>query len=103
MHDYKLMEDDNTTLLFNSCFVDDEDIEYANKHSFNVLYTETRCTDTFSLIKKFIDLGYTLNIIEKPMKCGNLVLDPKLYAKLIHPDNLRLATDEFNEGENKNE
>ena len=46
-----------------------------------------------------MDLGYTLNVIEKPMKCGNLVLDPKLYAKLIHPNNLRLATDEFNEGE----
>ena len=39
MHDYKLMKEDNTTLLFNSSFVDDEDIEYANKHSFNVLYT----------------------------------------------------------------
>lgn len=99
MHDYKLMKNDNTTLLFNSCFVDYEDIEYAYKRRFNILYTETSCCDTFSLIKKFIDLGYTLNIIEKPMKCGNLVLDPKLYAKLIHPDNLRLATDEFNEGE----
>ena len=37
------------------------------------------------------------------MKCGNLELDPKLYAKFIHSDNLRLATDEFNGGQNKDE
>lgn len=103
MHDYKLMKDDNTTLLFNSCFVDDEDIEYANKHRFNVLYTETRCTDTFALIKKFTDLGYTMRIIEKPVKEGNLVLDPKLYAKFIHPDSLRNTACEFNKGESKDE
>lgn len=47
MHDYKLMKNDNTTLLFNSCFVDDEDIEYAYKHRTNVLYTYIICTDTF--------------------------------------------------------
>ena len=41
------MKNDNTTLLFNSCFVDDEDIEYAYKHRINVLYTYTICTNTF--------------------------------------------------------
>ena len=88
MHDYKLMENDNTTLLFNSCFVDDEDIEYAYKHRFNVLYTDTRCTDTFVLIKKFLDLGYTMEIIEKKQVApGNIELDSILYAKFIHSDN----------------
>ena len=83
MHDYKPMKEDNTTLLFNSCFVDDEDIEYAYKHRFNILYTETCCTNTFTLIKKFTDHGYTLDIVEKPVKEGNLTLEPKLYAKFI--------------------
>lgn len=87
MHDYKLMKEDNTTLLFNSCFVDDEDIEYAYEHRFNILYTETSCCDTFKLIKKLMDLGYTLQVIEKPNIWQGLKLASKLYAKFIHPDN----------------
>ena len=88
MHDYKLMKEDNTTLLFNSCFVDDEDIEYANKHRFNILYTETSCCDTFKLIKKLMDLGYTLEVIEKEQFSfdGRIKLNPTLHAKFIHPD-----------------
>ena len=88
MHDYKLMKNDNTTLLFNSCFVDDEDIEYAYKHRFNILYTETSCCDTFKLIKKLMDLGYTLEVIEKEQFSfdGRIKLNPILYAKFIHPD-----------------
>ena len=88
MHDYKLMKEDNTTLLFNSCFVDDEDIEYAYKHRFNILYTETSCCDTFKLIKKLMDLGYTLEVIEKEQFSfdGRIKLNPILYAKFIHPD-----------------
>ena len=88
MHDYKLMKEDNTTLLFNSCFVDDEDIEYAYKHRFNILYTETSCCDTFKLIKKLMDLGYTLEVIEKEQFSfdGRIKLNPMLHAKFIHPD-----------------
>ena len=88
MHDYKLMKEDNTTLLFNSCFVDDEDIEYAYKHRFNILYTETSCCDTFKLIKKLMDLGYTLEVIEKEQFSfdGRIKLNPTLHAKFIHPD-----------------
>ena len=88
MHNYKLMEEDNTTLLFNSCFVDDEDIEYAYKHRFNILYTETSCCDTFKLIKKLMDLGYTLEVIEKEQFSfdGRIKLNPMLHAKFIHPD-----------------
>ena len=88
MHNYKLMEEDNTTLLFNSCFVDDEDIEYAYKHRFNILYTETSCCDTFKLIKKLMDLGYTLEVIEKEQFSfdGRIKLNPISHAKFIHPD-----------------
>ena len=87
MHDYKLMKEDNTTLLFNSCFVDDEDIEYAYKHRFNILYTETSCCDTFKLINKLMSLGYTLEVIEKPVTWQGLKFNPLLHAKFIHPDN----------------
>ena len=97
MHDYKLMEDDNTTLLFNSCFVDDEDIEYAYKHRFDILYTETSACDTFKLIKKLMDLGYTLEVIEKPVTYQGLQLDPKLYAKFIHPDNSNINITDIEE------
>ena len=90
MHDYKLMKNDNTTLLFNNCFVDDEDIEYAYKHRFNILYTETSCCDTFKLIKKLMDLGYTLEVIEKEQFSfdGRIKLNPMLHAKFIHPENV---------------
>ena len=88
MHDYKLMKEDNTTLLFNTCFVDDEDIEYAYKHRFNILYTETSCCDTFKLINRLTNLGYTLEVIEKEQFSfdGRIKLNPTLHAKFIHPD-----------------
>lgn len=88
MHDYRLMKEDNTTLLFDTCFVDDEDIAYAYNHRFNVLYTDTRCTNTFALIKKFLDLGYTMEVIEKRQTAPDgIKLDPLLYAKLVYHDN----------------
>ena len=91
MHDYKLMKEDNTTLLFDSCFVDDEDIRYTYKHRFNILYTETSCCDTFKLIKKLMDLGYTLEVIEKEQFSfdDRIKLNPMLRAKFIHPENVR--------------
>lgn len=88
MHYFNLMKDDNTTLLFTTCFVDDEDIEYAYKHRFNVLYTETRSSNTFALIKKFMDLGYTMEVIEKRQTAPDgIKLDPLFYAKFIYHDN----------------
>jgi hypothetical protein len=84
-HNFGLYDKD--TLLFNSCFVDDEDIEYAVKHKFNVRYTDTGCTDTFNLISKFIDLGYDFKIIKEPYKAPDgLELEPKLIALFIYSD-----------------
>ena len=86
MHNFKLLKDDNTTLLFNSCFIDKEDIQYAVDHRFNILYTETSCTDTFSYISQLLDLGYTLEVIKHPQYAQGLKLDDKLYAKFIYHD-----------------
>ena len=86
MHDFRPGKDDKNTILFNSVFVDDDDIEYAINHKFNVLYTETRCTDTFELISKFLKRGYTLEVIEIENNVGMMKLDPKLYAKFIYHD-----------------
>ena len=84
MHNYKLMEEDNTTLLFNSCFVDDEDIEYAYYHKFSVIYTETKCSNIFDILAKFLDLGYTLEVIKTPQYAPDgTKLSPLLYAKFV--------------------
>ena len=84
-HNFKLYDEE--TLLFNSCFVDDEDIEYAHKHRFNVLYTETRYTDTFSLINRFTKMGYKMEIVEEQHKAPDgIALEPKLYAKFVLTD-----------------
>lgn len=89
-HEYKPCKNDTETLYFSSCFVDDEDIEFADKHRMNVLYTETRCTDTFELISKFIKRGYELEIIECKDPYPDLPIEYaaiKYYAKFIHPEN----------------
>ena len=97
MHNYKLMKEDNTTLLFNSCFVDDEDNEYAYYHKFSVIYTETKCSNIFDIITKFIDLGYTLEIIKKPQYAPDgTKLSPLLYAKFVlHSEQKELPYDPF--------
>lgn len=86
MHNFKLLKDDNTTLLFNSCFIDKEDIQYAVDHRFNILYTETSCTNNFSYISQLLDLGYTLEVINHPQYAKGLKLNDKLYAKFIYHD-----------------
>ena len=86
MHNFQLLKDDNTTLLFNSWFIDKEDIQYAVDHRFNILYTETRCTDTFSYISQLLDLGYTLEVVKHPQYAKGVKLDDKLYAKFIYHD-----------------
>lgn len=86
MHNYQLLKNDNTTLLFNSCFIDKEDIQYAVEHRFNILYTETNCTDTFLYISQLLDLGYTLEVIKHPQYAQGLKLNDKLYAKFIYHD-----------------
>lgn len=90
MHNYTLLKDDKSTLFWNSCFIDDEDIQYAIAHRFNVLYTETSCTDTFKLINKMLRNGYVLEIIEDPRSFisdgKEISLEPALYAKFIYRD-----------------
>ena len=90
MHNYTLLKDDKSTLFWNSCFIDDEDIQYAITHRFNVLYTETSCTNTFKLINKMLRNGYVLEIIEDPRSFisdgKEIPLEPALYAKFIYRD-----------------
>ena len=88
MHNYLPMREDKSTVLWSTCFVDDEDIEYVVTHRFNVLYTETTCTDTFKLINKMLKKGYLLEIIEKEnhfISDGKKIpLEPTLHAKFIY-------------------
>lgn len=101
MHNYKLLKDDNTTLLFNSCFVEEKDIQYALHHRFNILFTETSCTDTFSYISRLLDLGYTLEVVKIPQYVymngiKSLRLNDKLYAKFIYHDINKTKKDDNN-------
>lgn len=88
MHNYKLMED-NETMLVNTCFFDEEDCEYAFKHRFNIKYTEVRntgfATDTMLLQNK----GYEFELKTEPdVAPDGTKLDDKIYAYYTHPDNL---------------
>ena len=49
-YNYKFVKDSYTTLLYNSSFTDEEDINYADKHKFNILFTETNCSNVFKII-----------------------------------------------------
>lgn len=95
MHNFKLLKDDNTTLLFDSCFVDEEDIKYALYHRFNILFTETNCSDSFLLISRLLDCGYTLEVIKHSQYAQGLKIDDKLYAKFIY-HNINETTKEGN-------
>lgn len=89
MHNYKLMED-NETMLVNTCFFDEEDCEYAFKRRFNIKYTEVRNTgfaaDTMLLQNK----GYKFELKTEPdVAPDGTKLEDKIYAYYTHPDNRR--------------
>lgn len=86
-YNYKFVKDSYTTLLYNSSFTDEEDINYADKHKFNVLFTETNCSNVFKIIALFLDKGYTLRVIKRKQFVDGLELEPKLEAWFIHPEN----------------
>lgn len=95
MHNYKLLED-NETLLVNTCFFDEEDAEYAFKHRFNIKYTEVRNTgfaeDTMLLQK----LGYKFNLETEPdVAPDGTKLKDKIYAYYTHPENI-ISNDVYN-------
>ena len=87
MHTYKLM-DDNITLLVNTCFFDEEDIAYANKHRFNIKYTEVRSTGFAEDILKLQNCGYKFELKTEPdFAPDGLKLEDKIYAYFTHSDN----------------
>jgi len=99
MHNYKLLED-NETLFVNSCFLDEDDFEYANKHRFNVEFTETGCGSFAKYILKFQNMGYRYELRTKPdIAPGGIKLDDKIYAYFTHPDNVISEEKEINNDE----
>ena len=87
MHAYKIM-DDSITLLVNTCFFDEEDLAYVNKHRFNVKYTEVRSTGFAEDILKFQNCGYKFELKTEPdFAPDGLRLNDKIYAYFTHPDN----------------
>lgn len=88
MHNYKLLED-NETLLVNTCFFDEEDVEYAFKHRFNIKYTEVRNTGFAKDILELQKLGYKFNLETEPdVAPDGIKLPDKIYAYFIHPENV---------------
>ena len=101
MHNYKLLED-NETLLVNTCFFNEEDAEYAFKHRFNIKYTEVRNTgfaeDTMMLQK----LGYKFSLeTESDVAPDGTKLPDKMYAYFTHPDNMHREGIIYNKNEIK--
>lgn len=87
MHGYKLLED-NETLLVNSCFFDEEDFAYANKHRFNIKYTEVGSSGFAKDILKLQNCGYKFELKTEPdFAPDGLKLEDKIYAYFTHPDN----------------
>lgn len=60
------------TLYYKEC------LEFAKKHCYNVLYTDTTCTSSISVIVAFEKLGYRHEFIEEPVWAGNLQLTPRI-------------------------
>ena len=99
MHPYKL-KDDNITLFVNSCFLDEDDFEYANKHRFNVEFTETNCGSFAEYILKFQNMGYMFELRTKPdIAPGGIKLDDKIYAYFTHPGNINREGIIYNKNE----
>ena len=97
MHAYKLM-DDNITMLVNTCFFDEEDVAYANKHRFNIKYTEVRNTGFAKDILELQKCGYKFELRTEPdFAPGGLRLEDKIYAYFTHPDNIEEHKDTNNE------
>lgn len=86
-YNYKFVKDSYTTLLYNSSFTDKEDINYADKHKFNVLFTKTNCSNVFKIIALFLERGYALKVVKRKQFMEGLELEPKYEALFIHPEN----------------
>lgn len=86
-YNYKFVKDSYITLLYNSSFTDEEDINYADKHKFNVLFTETSCSNVFKIIALFLERGYSLKIVTRKQFMDGLELEPKYEALFVHPEN----------------
>ena len=88
MHNYKLLED-NETILVNTCFFDEEDVEYAVKHRFNIKYTEVRNTGFAEDIMMLQKLWYKFNLETEPdVAPDGTKLEDKIYAYFTHPENV---------------
>lgn len=99
MHNYKLLED-NETLLVNTCFFDEEDVEYAFKHRFNIKYTEVRNTGFAEDIMMLQKLGYKFNLETEPdVAPDGTKLEDKIYAYFTHPENVIFEEKEINDDE----
>lgn len=84
-HDYMIIDD---TMICNTCFLSDEDIEYANHHRLNIKYKEVHCSSFADDLFKLEQLGYKFEMksITNTSPDG-LELPLKLYALFIHKDN----------------
>lgn len=93
---YKIMND-NITLLVNHCFFDEEDLAYADKHRFNVKYTEVRSTGFAKLILQFQNHGYKFSLKTEPdFAPDGLKLEDKICAYFTHPENIDEDKDKAN-------
>ena len=99
MHNYKLLED-NETLLVNNCFFDEEDAEYAFRHRFNIKYTEVRNTGFAEDTMILQNLGYTFSLKTEPdIAPDGTKLKDKIYACYVHPDNINREGIIYNKNE----
>lgn len=101
MHTYKLLED-KETLLVNTCFLDEEDVEYAFKHRFNIKYTEVRNTGFAEDTMILQNMGYKCELkTEQDVAPDGTKLPDKIYAYFTHPDNIHVEGIIYNKNERK--
>ena len=88
MHNYKLMED-NETILVSSTFLDEDDFKYIDKHRFNVKFTETQCGSFAKYVLKFQNMGYKFELRTEPdIAPDGTRLEDKIYAYFTHLENI---------------
>lgn len=78
----------SNTLILSSLFETESCLDYAIRHRFNVLLTETASAVTAEAIAIFIKKGFKMQLEEEEnIAPDGTALHPHIYFKFIHPAN----------------
>lgn len=79
-HPYRVKTVDNETILLDKVSEAESCVEYALKHTFSVLLTETKSTSTAEIIAIFLQAGFKMEVREEnEIAPGGTPVTPDIY------------------------